>query len=57
MTRRNHPVLPGEIPKGQAEFVVSLCVYARQRTLEPVLELMGVTEKSVSRGLCPPGSD
>jgi hypothetical protein len=32
----------GEIPEGRAEFVLSLCVYAQQRTLEPVLEL-GVT--------------
>jgi hypothetical protein len=31
-----------EIPEGRAEFVLSLCVYARQRTLEPVLE-PGVT--------------
>ncbi len=33
----------GEIPKGRAEFVLSLCAYALQRTLEPELE-PGVTE-------------
>jgi hypothetical protein len=32
----------GEIPEGRAEFLRSLQVYARQRTLEPVLE-PGVT--------------
>jgi hypothetical protein len=36
----------GEIPKGRAEFVLSLCAYARQRTLEPVLE-PGVTPTPV----------
>jgi hypothetical protein len=32
----------GEIPEGRAEFTLGLGVYARQRTLEPVLE-PGVT--------------
>jgi len=32
----------GEIPEGRAVLVPSLCAYARQRTLEPVLE-PGVT--------------
>ena len=37
---------PGEVPKGRAELVLSLCAYARQRTLEPVLE-PGVTGVSI----------
>ena len=36
---------PGEIPEGRAELFLSLCTYARQRTLEPVLET-GVTKKN-----------
>jgi hypothetical protein len=35
----------GEIPKGRAELILSLCAYARQRTLEPVLE-PGVTQST-----------
>ena len=42
MTRKTHLPPPGEIPEGRAEFVLSLCAYAQQRTLEPVLE-PGVT--------------
>jgi hypothetical protein len=41
-TRIIHLLLSGEIPEGRAELILSLCVYARQRTLEPELE-PGVT--------------
>jgi len=49
MTRTIHQLPPGEIPEGRAEFVLSLCAYAQQRTLEPVLE-PGVTGEAPGRG-------
>jgi hypothetical protein len=47
-TRIFHLRLSGEIPEGRAEWVFSLCAYAPQRTLEPVLE-SGVTKKNRPR--------
>jgi len=41
-------LLPGEIPEGRAELVLSPGVFARQRTLEPVLE-PGVTQRTGER--------
>jgi len=42
MTRGTNRLPPGEIPEGRAKLFLSLYAYARQRTLEPVLE-PGVT--------------
>jgi len=42
MTRKTHPLKPGEIPEGRAEFLPSPRVHAHQRILEPELE-PGVT--------------
>jgi hypothetical protein len=44
----------GEIPEGRAELVLSLCAYARQRTLEPVLE-PGVAGNADLWGIKPNG--